>query len=265
MVPHMDEESLRAVERDGMSGWVDGPCLWLDHKRIAVGSVDGKLRRLDSEIAALKPVVHAADKTEEPVHPDAAAKPKSEKPVVASEKYIVTTEQAYTLSTPANSELKTTSQAAGSVDPSHPTVPYQNIQDGADMDTQANKLDPHHTHAESAEQAKHDETPPPLYDAAPLEANGARDGADPGHTTEASDQMNMHESLIHDVMTEKMQNESVSLIPISVNGSAHHGELLVASDLTKELVLETEKLNINSDVRPSMDRFVTVMDEIAAI
>jgi hypothetical protein len=183
---------------------------------------------------------------------------------VASENYIVTTEQAYTLSTLANGELKTTSHAAGSVDPSHPTVPYQNIGDGADMDTQANKLDPQHTHAESAEQAKQAETPPPIYDAAPLGAREAPTAAGPGHATEASDQMNMHESLIHDVMTEKMQNESVFLIPISANGSAHHGELLVASDLTKGLVLETEKLNINCDLRRSMDRFVTAVDEIAA-
>jgi hypothetical protein len=260
----MDEESLRAVERDGMSGWVDGPCLWLDHKRVAVGRVNGKPRRLESEIAALKPVVYAADKTEEPVHPDAAAKPKSEAPVVASENYIVTTEQAYTLSTLAHGELITTSQTAGSVDPSHPTVSHQNVGNGAEMDTQANKLDPQHSRAESAEQAKHAETPPPLYDTALPGAGEALAAAGPGHATEASNQMHMRESLIHDVMTEKMQNESVSLIPISANGTAHRDELLVASHLTTELVLETEKLDINGGVRRSMDRFVTAVDEIAA-
>src|SRR5437868_7101038 len=120
------------------------------------------------------------------------------------------------------------------------------------MDTQANKLDPQHSHAESAEQAKHAETPPPLYDTPLLGAGEALAAAGPGHATEASNQMHMRESLIHNVMTEKMQNESVSLIPISANGSAHRDELLVASHLTTELVLETEKLNINGDVRRSM-------------
>jgi hypothetical protein len=254
----MDEESLRAVERDGRKGWVDGPCLWLDHKRFAVGSANGNLRRPDSEIAALKPVVYAADKTEEPVHPEAAAKPKAEKPVMAPEKYTVAIGEADT-------PLKTASHTAASVDPSYPTVSYQNVQDGAEMDTQANKPDPELTHAKSAEQAKNAETRLPVDNAAPLEAGGAPAAAGPGHAMKVSDQMNMNETLIHDVTTTKMQDESISLIPSNANGSAHHDDFLVASDPTKGLVLETEKLNMNGDVKPPMERFVTAVDEITTL
>lgn len=265
MLPHMDEESLRAVERDGRKGWVDGPCLWLDHRRFAVGSVDGKLRRPDSEIAALKPVVYAADKTEEPVHPDAAARPKAEKPVMAPEKYPVAIGEADTPSAPANGELKTASHTAASVDRSRPTVSYQTMQDGAEMDTQANKPDPELTRAELAEQAKNAETRLPVNNAAPLEAGGAPAAAGPGHATNGSDQMNMNETLIHDVTMTTMQDQSVFLIPRNASGSAHHDEFLVASDPTTELVLETEKLNMNGDVKPPMERFVTAVDEITTL
>ena len=69
-LPHMDDDALRAVEKDGHKGWVPGPCLWLDHERVIVGSEKGVLRRADKEVAKMKPVVYAADYTEEPVHPD---------------------------------------------------------------------------------------------------------------------------------------------------------------------------------------------------
>lgn len=69
-LPHMDDDALRAVEKDGHKGWVPGPCLWLDHERVIVGSDKGKLRRADKDVAQMKPVVYAADYTEEPVHPD---------------------------------------------------------------------------------------------------------------------------------------------------------------------------------------------------
>jgi hypothetical protein len=77
--------------------------------------------------------------------------------------------------------------------------------------------------------------------------------------------MNMHEFLIHDVTIKKMQDESISIMPSNANGSAHRDELLVASDPTKGLVLETEKLNINGDMKPPMERFVTAVDEITPI
>jgi hypothetical protein len=264
MLPDMDDESLRAIERDGRKGWLDGPCLWLDYKRFAVGSVNGKLRRPDSEIAALKPVVYAADMTDEPVHPHAAAKHKAERPVATAEKHAAdTTQEADKLPASPNGEVQTTTHIAGPVHPSHPAVSYQNIQDGAEMDAQANKPDPELTHAQSMEQAKNADESFPVGNVAPSEAQqpSAEEGA--GHATKSSHEMNVHESLIHDMTTKKMQDESVSVIPSNANGSAKHDELLVASDPTKGLVLETEKLNINGQIKPQMERFVTAVEEIA--
>lgn len=72
-LPHLDDEAKKALEQDGNSGWITGPCLWLDHKRVVVGSENGKLRRSVSNVEKLKPVVYAADDTEEPVHPNRRA------------------------------------------------------------------------------------------------------------------------------------------------------------------------------------------------
>ena len=249
MLPHMDEESLRAVQKDGRSGWVDGPCLWLDHKRFAVGSVDGKPRRPDSEIAALKPVVYAADMTDEPVHPNAAS-PKPGEPVVASEK----------LSAPANGVIPTPSDTSGSVHPEHPPVPHQNIQAAAEMDTQANKADPELIRAESAEQANQTDALPLIDPPHEEEPQKAMPITGPGYTTGA--QMNIHESPIHDITTMMMQEESISIIPNHANGSAHHDELLAASDPAKGLFLETEKLEINGQVKRPMERFITAVEEV---
>lgn len=66
--PDLDQETREALERDGHKGWVKGPALWLNNKRIVVGSENGKARRSDKEIAEMKPIVYAADYTEDPVH-----------------------------------------------------------------------------------------------------------------------------------------------------------------------------------------------------
>lgn len=69
-IPDLDEETRSALERDGNRGWVKGPALWLNNERIVVGSENGKLRRSEKEIAEKKPIVYAADYTEDPVHPE---------------------------------------------------------------------------------------------------------------------------------------------------------------------------------------------------
>jgi hypothetical protein len=260
MLPHMDEESLRAVQKDGRSGWVDGPCLWLDHKRFAVGSVDGKPRRPDSEIAALKPVVYAADKTDEPVHPNAAASPKPGKPVVASEKHPIDSTESEKLSAPANGAILTPSDTSGSVHPEHPPVPHQNTQAAAEMDTQANEADPEFVHAEPAEQANETDAVALIDPPHEEEPQQTMLIAGSGYTTEA--QMNMHESPIHDITTKMMQEEAISIIPSHANGSARHDELLVASDPAKGLALEREKLEINGQVKQPMERFITAVEEV---
>lgn len=69
-MPSLDQETRTALERDGNKGWVKGPALWLNGERIVVGSENGKLRRSPKEIAEKKPIIYAADYTEEPVHPE---------------------------------------------------------------------------------------------------------------------------------------------------------------------------------------------------
>ena len=71
--PDLDRDTRQALERDGHKGWVKGPCLWLQNERVVVGSENGKLRRSDKEVAEKKPIVYAADFTEEPVHPERRA------------------------------------------------------------------------------------------------------------------------------------------------------------------------------------------------
>jgi hypothetical protein len=129
------------------------------------------------------------------------------------------------------------------------------------MDTQANEVDPELTHAESAEQANHTDAVALIDPPHEEEAQQTIPITGSGHTTGA--QMNMHESLIHDMTTKMMQAESISIIPSHANGSAHHHELLVASDPPKGLALETEKLEINGQVKPPMERFVTAVEEVA--
>ena len=261
MVPHMDQPSLKAVEKDGRSGWVEGPCLWLDHRRFAVGSANGKLRRPDSEIASLKPVVYAADKTDEPVHPNAAVTHKAEVPVASKEPEKLTAPPEAA----AAAAVPTTSHTAESFDPSHPSVSYQNTQAGAEMQTQANKLDPELTHAESAGQAMAADTGAIIDPLHQQEAHQTSPATGPGHADRASQQTNMHDSLIHDMTTKKLQEEPVSIISSNANGSAHHDELLTASDPAKGFVLETEKMNMNGQVKPSMERFVTSVEDFSAV
>ena len=70
-LPNLDDDTRAALEEDGKKGWIAGPALWLNSQRVTVGSENGKLRRPDSEIAKMKPVVYAADGTEVPVHAEA--------------------------------------------------------------------------------------------------------------------------------------------------------------------------------------------------
>ncbi|KAL2417264.1 hypothetical protein ABEF91_005106 [Exophiala dermatitidis] len=69
-LPDLDAETRAAVEKDGNKGWVKGPCLWLAGQRLVVGSEKGKLRCPDGEVEKRKPIQYAADYTELPVHPD---------------------------------------------------------------------------------------------------------------------------------------------------------------------------------------------------
>jgi hypothetical protein len=40
----VDHVLLSEIEKDGRTGWVDGPCLWRNGKRVPVGTVNGVKR-----------------------------------------------------------------------------------------------------------------------------------------------------------------------------------------------------------------------------
>lgn len=340
MLPHMDDDSMQAVEKDGRSGWVDGPCLWLNHQRFAVGTVNGKPRRPDSEIAGMKPVVYAADRTDEPVHAGKGATHQRMESAADHEKPAppVYKEEA----TPTDAEKKTspplvpvTSSVVNSINPSHPTVSYQN-QNPNEMPTQAAEVDALAAQSEKvkaeepvkAQEVSKLEEPvrahettkaggPATAAAVPVphvprpasevestntatsgeekkkklrlshlfhhknksvdkhidnttpikhpNSQNANQTAIPGRTTGTAGQVNMHESLINDVTTKKMEGESVSVIASPITGSKS-SELLVASDPAKGLAVDLEKLNNgNGQVKPPMERFVTAAEGLTTV
>ena len=77
-----------------------------------------------------------------------------------------------------------------------------------------------------------------------------------------------HTKAMTSAISEKLAEESVSSIPPTANGHAHaHGEVFVASDTSKGLAIEAEKLSINEKSRghghgerPSIERFVTAKE-----
>ena len=236
MVPHMDEASMGAVERDGRKGWIEGPCLWLNHQRFAVGTVDGKTRRPDSEIAALKPVVFAADGTEEPVH---AGKVQGKGTIANATVEVngtVVPAGAGRPLTPDN-----TKSDVSSAIPLAATVPSQAkapAQPSAENVSTLTTQQPSHVQKETSV---------------------------PEYITGTEHHVSVRESLVNDVTTKKMQEESISIIPKLDNGTVHRPELIVASDPTKGLVLPTEKVSVNGAAKPPMERFVTAREDVSAV
>ena len=60
----------------------------------------------------------------------------------------------------------------------------------------------------------------------------------------------------------KLEGESVSVIPATANGHASaHPEVVVASDSSKGLAIEAERLAIADKAqRPPIERFVTALE-----
>jgi CRAL/TRIO domain len=61
MSPHLDQAATEAVERNGSKGWIEGPCLWEQGQRVAVGTVNGKPRRPVELKAVPVPALGAAE------------------------------------------------------------------------------------------------------------------------------------------------------------------------------------------------------------
>ncbi|OCT54775.1 CRAL/TRIO domain containing protein [Cladophialophora carrionii] len=261
--PHLDEETRAALERDGNKGWVRGPCLWLDGKRVAVGSESGKPRRPATDIEKMKPVVYAADYTETPVHPDKKLSIVSKTRVSngtapahhAAEEHAAEAKDGATaasiLATKSNSEPpaqvgSNPEQPAQVIPQPQSTEPQPEPSTGSTSEAQASQLISSATYAHPPSQPQ----PGPI----------------PEHTV-----------ALTSAIENKLADESVSIIPPTANGHANghatapgegHAEVVVASDLSKGLAIETEKLNMTDDPhqkeggaqRPGMERFVTAQE-----
>lgn len=325
--PDLDQETRSALERDGNKGWVKGPALWLNNERVVVGSENGKLRRSDKEIAEKKPIVYAADYTEEPVHPEkrrlssVSRGSGSTKGLSAAKTLDVNTAAVPNghLAKPPPSplpeednkleQLPDSTAVAGTgaavsitsaasrpsekhvnhTPPSH--IPAENVRNSPMGDSQVhlppNQAAPPSTTAEYISPTPSKEAIAPEPEHSPEEksnsaitheskshAAGAAAAATaastvdtpaasnpqvsiyapPGHTQPGP--LPAHQAELNRAIARKLEQESTVVIPATANGALPHPDVIVASDMSKGLGLEAEKLAL----RPQPERFVTAME-----
>jgi hypothetical protein len=262
-MPHLDEETRLALEKDGNKGWVRGPCYWLDGKRVVVGSEGGK-PRATPEVEKMKPVVYAADYTEHPVHPDRKASNGSSKKNMQTNGTAFPHQMAEQAAITAAVGGVTGAEriAANTEDPKPtPTQPAPVSEVTAPAPQPGARPSPPTTTASKTDSEAMPPPPQPSITpsvpsstSAPLPAQ-PQPGPPSAHTTAMTT-----------AISDKLAGESVSVIPPTANGHAKGGspEVIVASDTSKGLAIEAEKLKINGDVngveRPPMERFVTALE-----
>lgn len=311
-LPDLDEETQAALEKDGHKGWVRGPALWLDHQRVVVGSENGKLRRSPKEIEKLKPVVCAADGTDEPVHPDAIVGEtivNGAPTAPATAGAPMTTEVQKTTSEPVpesnpDADLPATSTdtsaAAATMTSNSSEINPANIRnapDGAPVNlpdhqpgfpeqtaeylssSQIGKMNgtahqpqsptqpaPNSIPEETTTAAK---TSTPAPSQPPPTTQILTNGTSSTHSTSSDTSpashppahplpgpKSAHEQALTKAIANKLEGESVSSLP-ATNGNIPHPEIIIASDRTKGLAVEADKLD---GARPGMERFVTAME-----
>lgn len=277
-LPNPEPEILQALEKDGNQGWIRGPALWLKNRRVAVGSENGKLRRSDEEIAALMPIVYAADGTDHPVHPGKSSNAQEdylppysspipdangtiEKPVQTTS---VTAEAAATASTNEQSDQ-------GSITPTQES-PGEDIRkspvDESRVHVQENQATPS---TKTAEQLSHTSTdhsenhPLPQPAPEPLEkhpstSTSSRLSGPPSPTLKQRPSQptaaipspgpaSTYEREMTAAIASKLEDESVSTIPAVPPNSVlpSHPQLTVATDAAKGIAIRTDRLNaVNS-------------------
>lgn len=299
-LPHLDDETRAAVETDGNKGWVRGPCLWLDGQRVVVGSEKGKLRRPDSDIEKKKPVVYAADYTEVPVHPDrklSLVRKKSEKiangtasPHHHAEEAAAAATGGVTTATIIESNTDSGDAQVTPPPPQTPTnKPEQLNTDGKNLHASPMDGSPVHVPdsqpAAPAITAEYISTISVPHDAASVSEIPAPppNTQEPSRVSSPQPQVAAlpqsgpappHAVAMTQAIAAKLQGESVSTIPAVANGHAAggpgHPEITVASDPSKGLAIETEKLVLTDHGsgsekgqgldRPPMERFVTAAE-----
>lgn len=318
-LPHMDDDALHAVEKDGHKGWVPGPCMWLEHERVIVGSDKGKLRRADKEVAQMKPVVYAADYTEEPVHPDRKASIVGRKSMAKDNSRVLSKERSMANGTAGapHEETKAGVAAGGltaataaklasqpkpvqdetppvadkdvrtapfegsqvkvspSPQPAHPAVTAEYLSSNERLDTNHTAIPTPHDEPEPERLGPSSATGPtaaaatvaapsdPVSSPDPVAPTGAETAKAPPGMPQPGP-ISDHQKQVHAAIINKMNGESVSVIPedSGANGGLAHPEVTTVSDPTKGLAVETEKLALaDTNGRPALgDRFVTALE-----
>jgi hypothetical protein len=280
-LPHLDDETREALERDGNKGWVPGPQLWLNNQRVVVGKEKGKLRRNPADIEKMKPVVYAADGTDEPVHPGSGKgsfenEPPKEKVQAANGSPIApATTQVKDTAPSASPPPPSTSEApapttSSNIDPSNirhapidgapvhlPTHQPGFPEQVAEYISQDNLTQPNGSADQSATESTSEPTPSTASPAAPTPVpaaapapkseppsliNGTHPPAVPA--VPAPGPKSTHETEVTKAIASKLEGESVSILPASsaVNGDIPHPEVLVTSDRSKGIAVEAEKV-----------------------
>lgn len=308
-LPHLDDETRTALERDGNKGWVKGPNLWLDNQRLVVGSEKGKLRRPDSDVEAKLPVVYAADYTEIPVHADrklskgrvkhgktngtaephhqAEAEAEKAAPAGVSQAVVIAdkTESENKQEQPSSETPAPQAQTVSEPEPKHLDLEGKNLRTTPVPGSTVHLPDSQPAHpAVTAEYVSSSTNPTPVASTEAVESAPAPIPSQPESTTPAptaeqvaapattqtaptteahphppsrpqSGPAPEHVLAINHAITEALSQESVAEIPATANGHASHPEVLLASDPTKGLAIESEKLP-----RPPIERFATAAE-----
>lgn len=293
-VPQPDDETRAALERDGNKGWVKGPALWLNNQRVIVGTQNGKPRTPEKDILEQKPIVYAADYTDEPVHPEKRAN--------ASVKCVSGIDTPQTDTTPqpsTHSPLtlveETTAGAATATSTTHPPevqpptkqpntphdIPPESIRTSPMGDSQV-----HVPEAQPAPPATTVEYILPTDSADAVRSQASEDArvpvsttataavaatavSHPASTTSASPppghaqpgSLSTYATDINRQVATNLEQESTVSIPPSANGTPVHAEIVSASDTAKGLAMEADKLMLNEKAeRPQAERFVTALE-----
>lgn len=305
-VPQLDAETRKALERDGNEGWVRGPALWLNNERVVVGSENGALRRSEKEIAERKPIVYAADYTEQPVHPEKRRStissvnsnpktnggPVTDKPRAASPETLKEEEDAHAATAAATAATvatgtpveKPAEKASITSVPAREQlgVPADSIRASPMGDSQVHL--PSEQPAPPATTAEYISPKIAPVDVTAAESKGAAAAAavpvavpaaissdvaldvtsasspspppPPGHTQPGP--LSQHTTALAKALALKLEGESTVIIPETANGALPHPEVISASDATKGLAVESEKMVLAE--RPHAERFVTAME-----
>ena len=257
-LPDLDDETRAAVEKDGNKGWVRGPCQWLDGKRLVVGSEKGKLRTSDEEIEKRRPIVYAADYTHLPVHPGKGLSDVS----------------AHIGKTGANG----TAEAHHHAEDAAATAGAGGATAATMIESRTNEERPSSPATAAAPTPAAQPVAPPTTQepstiSSPLPHPHPPSQPQPGP-------LPAHAVAMTRAVADKLQGESVSVIPATANGHANgtdlggHPEVVVASDPSKGLAIEAEKLALTEQTtqggdekekergleRPPMERFVTAAE-----